>query len=125
MAIRTYFSGIFRYLRGKGYSPRSWEIVRAEMQVALSTLPAPTERSPNERRRSTEESPLPPRGRQARGLKPEHTHRVSRLRDPMKGVPTVKEDTTIKFLLSIPFLHHVLPRGDSGSGWVCHIASVS
>ncbi|KAL6093576.1 hypothetical protein STEG23_013287 [Scotinomys teguina] len=61
MAIRTYFSGIFRYLRGKGYSPRSGEIVRAEMQVALSTLPAPTERSPNGRRRSTEESPLPPR----------------------------------------------------------------
>ncbi|XP_059109144.1 interferon tau-2-like [Peromyscus eremicus] len=58
MAIRTYFLGISRYLEGKGYSPCSWEIVRAEMQVALSTFPVPAERSPKKRRRSMEESPL-------------------------------------------------------------------
>ncbi|XP_036032454.1 interferon tau-11-like [Onychomys torridus] len=52
MAIRTYFLGISRYLKGKGYSPCSWEIVRVEMQVALSTFPVPAERSPKKRRRS-------------------------------------------------------------------------
>nr|XP_006974059.2 interferon alpha-6-like [Peromyscus maniculatus bairdii] len=57
MAIRTYFWGISRYLQAKGYSPCSWEIIRAEMQVALRTFPVPAERNPKKRRRSMEESP--------------------------------------------------------------------
>ena len=58
MAIRTYFLRISRYLEGKGYSPCSWEIVRAEMQVALSTFPVPAERTSRKRRSSMQESPL-------------------------------------------------------------------
>ncbi|XP_055453770.1 interferon alpha-1-like [Psammomys obesus] len=37
--IRKYFRRISRYLKAKGYSPCSWEIVGAEMQVALSGFP--------------------------------------------------------------------------------------
>lgn len=58
MAIRSYFLRISRYLEGKGYSPCSWEIVRAEMQVALSTFPVPAERTSRKRRSSMQESPL-------------------------------------------------------------------
>ncbi|XP_049989938.1 interferon alpha-6-like [Alexandromys fortis] len=58
MAIRIYFLRISRYLEGKGYSPCSWEIVRAEMQVALSTFPVPAERTSRKRRSSMQESPL-------------------------------------------------------------------
>lgn len=57
MPIRTYFWRISRYLQAKGYSPCSWEIIRAEMQVALRTFPVPAERNPKKRRRSMEESP--------------------------------------------------------------------
>ncbi|XP_057641440.1 interferon alpha-6-like [Chionomys nivalis] len=56
MAIRTYFLRISRYLEGKGYSPCSWEVVRAEMQVALSTFPVPAERSSRKRGSSVQES---------------------------------------------------------------------
>ncbi|EGV95210.1 interferon alpha-3 [Cricetulus griseus] len=58
LAIRTYFSRISGYLEGKRFSPCSWEIVRAEMQVALATLPVPPERSPKKRRIAMPESPL-------------------------------------------------------------------
>ncbi|XP_051045665.1 interferon alpha-3-like [Phodopus roborovskii] len=57
LAIRTCFLGISSYLEGKRYSPCSWEIVRAEMQVALSALPVPEERSPKKRRSAMQESP--------------------------------------------------------------------
>lgn len=58
LEIRKYFRRISRYLKGKGYSPCSWEIVRAEMQVALSGFPGPAQGSPKNRRRSLQDSPL-------------------------------------------------------------------
>ncbi|XP_051012740.1 interferon alpha-1-like [Acomys russatus] len=40
-AIRSYFLRCSRYLKDKGYSPCSWEIVRTEMGMALSAIPLP------------------------------------------------------------------------------------
>lgn len=39
LAIRIYFLGFSRYLKGKAHSPCSWEIVRAQLQVDLSAFP--------------------------------------------------------------------------------------
>ncbi|CAO2588048.1 Interferon alpha-6 [Lemmus lemmus] len=58
MAIRTYFLRISRYLEGKGYSPCSWEIIRAEMQASLFAFPVPAERTSRKRRSSMQESLL-------------------------------------------------------------------
>ncbi|XP_028612083.1 interferon alpha-1-like [Grammomys surdaster] len=46
LAIRTYFRGFFLYLEGKAHSPCSWEIVRVEIQAALSAFPLSGRRSP-------------------------------------------------------------------------------
>ncbi|XP_060221197.1 interferon alpha-1-like [Meriones unguiculatus] len=56
--ICKYFRRISSYLKAKGYSPCSWEIVRTEMQAALSGFPGPAERSPEKSRGSLEGSPL-------------------------------------------------------------------
>ncbi|XP_038190364.1 interferon alpha-6-like [Arvicola amphibius] len=58
MAISTYFLRISRYLEVKGYSPCSWEIVRALMEVATSIFPLPAERTSRKRRSSMQESML-------------------------------------------------------------------
>lgn len=39
LAIRIYFLGFSRYLKGKAHSPCSWEMVRAQLQVDLSAFP--------------------------------------------------------------------------------------
>lgn len=52
LAVRTYFLAFFRYLEGKAHSPCSWEIVRIEMQAALSAFPLSGRRSPKKRRSS-------------------------------------------------------------------------
>ncbi|XP_052032708.1 interferon alpha-6-like [Apodemus sylvaticus] len=39
LAIRIYFLGFFRYLKGKAHSPCSWEMVRVQLQVDLSAFP--------------------------------------------------------------------------------------
>nr|XP_021486342.1 interferon alpha-2-like [Meriones unguiculatus] len=43
--IRKYFERISSYLKAKGYSPCSWEIVTTEIQAALSGFPGSHERS--------------------------------------------------------------------------------
>lgn len=58
LAIRTYFLGIFHYLKVKTHNPCSWEIIRVEMQVALSTFPLPGRRSTRKRRSSLQRSLL-------------------------------------------------------------------
>lgn len=58
LAIRTYFLGIFRYLKVKTHNPCSWEIIRVEMQMALSTFPLPGRRSARKRRSSVQRSLL-------------------------------------------------------------------
>ncbi|XP_028617472.1 interferon alpha-3-like [Grammomys surdaster] len=58
LAIRTYFRGFFRYLEGKAHSPCSWEIVRVEMQAALSAFPLSGRRSPKKRSSSLQEESL-------------------------------------------------------------------
>lgn len=52
LAIRTYFLGIFHYLKVKTHKPCAWEIIRVEMQGALSTFPLSGRRSPRKRRSS-------------------------------------------------------------------------
>lgn len=46
LAIRTYFRGIFRYLKAKAHSACSWEIVRVQLQVDLAAFPPPGRRGP-------------------------------------------------------------------------------
>lgn len=58
LAIRTYFRRFFRYLEGKARSPCSWEIVRVEMQAALSAFPLFGRRSQKKWRSSLQEESL-------------------------------------------------------------------